>query len=112
LKLDLVAQSFESAHEVLLDHLSIMLIEVVAPEILIGAVVAQQMGDDDQDALADRDGSALGFASCGDAAVLSGQLGVLVFLLLAAAWAASIKSRRAEGLPLRVLPLNRLPALS
>ena len=60
----------------LLDHLPIVLIEVVAPEIVVGAAVAQQMIDDDQDAMADRDGSALGSASRSDAAVLRRQIGV------------------------------------
>lgn len=35
-----------------------------------------------------------------------------MFLLRAAAFAASTKAVRSQGLPLRVLPLSRLPALS
>ena len=77
MKLDLIAQTFEPSHEVLLDHLPIVFVEVIAAQVLIGAAVTQQMIDDDQDTMADRDGGALGSASSGDAAVLRRQVGVL-----------------------------------
>src|SRR5712692_3907673 len=76
-QVDLVAQAFEPPHEVLLDHLLIMLIEVVAAQVLIAPPVAQQMVDDDQDAMTNRDGGAFGSAPCGDAAILRRQIGIL-----------------------------------
>jgi len=77
LQVDLVAQAFEPSHEVLLDHLPIVFVEVVAAQVLIGAAVAQEMIDDDQDTMANGDRRALGSAARSDAAVLGREVGVL-----------------------------------
>ncbi|SRR6266852_2761563 len=110
LQIDLVAQAFESAHEVLLDHLPIVLIEVVATQVLIRPAVTQQVLDDDQDTMTDCNGSALGSASCGDATILRGQIGVL-----AMSGGVGGLDQEPTGVGIagcRVLPLKRLPALS
>src|ERR1700676_3319188 len=70
LQIDLVAQAFEPTHEVLLDHLLIVFVEVIAAQVLIGAAVAQQMIDDDQDTMANGDRRAFGSAARSDAAIL------------------------------------------
>jgi hypothetical protein len=58
LQLDLKSQPFQSAHEMLLDHLPVMFIEVGASQVLIGPTVTQQVIHNDQDAMADGDGRA------------------------------------------------------
>src|SRR5512142_91812 len=77
LKLDLVAQPFESSNKMFLDHLPIVFVEVIAAQVLIGATVAQEMIDDDQDAVANSDRRTFGAAARGDAAILCRQIRLL-----------------------------------
>ncbi len=74
---NLISQPFKSSNQLLLEHLVIALIEVVAPQIQRGPAVAQERVDNDQDAMADRDGSTLGSTSSSQATVLRRQRRVL-----------------------------------
>lgn len=87
---DVKAEGLEASDEAALDGTGITLVEVGGAEVDVGAVVGQQVGDDHQQAVADGHRGLLGAAAC-------------------AAWT---RAARTHGLPLRVLPLRRLPALS
>jgi hypothetical protein len=62
---------------VFLDHLPIMLVEIIPTKVLIGVTMAQEMIDDDENTVANRHSSSFGSASCRDATILSRQIGIL-----------------------------------
>lgn len=73
---DLVAGSFESSHEVLLDGLCLEAFEVVGSQFLIALFALQQMVGDGEHGVCDRDQGALSAQSLGEAAELSRKVGL------------------------------------
>jgi len=77
LKLDLIASFLQSAHEPFLRVLPIAFIKRVAPQIFIALLLAQDMVDDHQNGVSNRNECSLPASTSCDAMVVCGKVGVL-----------------------------------
>jgi hypothetical protein len=72
----LIAHAFEASDQSFLNQLTIPLVEIIAPQILIGTPSAQEMIDDDEDAVSNRHRRLLCPSSGSNSMILGGKIGV------------------------------------
>jgi hypothetical protein len=104
-----VPKAFQWLHQVSLQAVCVEPVEVVAPQICIGAMPLLEVISDHQNAVSDSYDGALPPSPSSKSLKRADRY---VFLVRAAAQADWHAMRRNHGLPLRILLLIRLPALS
>ena len=76
LKIDVIAHTLKPSDELLLHDLSISFIEIIAPQIFIHTAITQQMIDNHQNAVSNRNSRFLCPSASGNATILGSQIGI------------------------------------